>query len=121
MGINLSADEYHIVELLADGKSMHTPLSELEAAIYTVLLTRAYTGGKARIIRILQYFNPGTSDAEIGAALDAFQARKLVEVTNSVISVPDNWDVALAASLKPRGGFSEEFLDRVERCRRSHE
>src|SRR5688500_18117560 len=121
MGINLTDDEHHIAEKLTDSTIMKYPLASLPASIYTVLLTRRYTGRKERIVRIVEYFNSGIPADEIGTALDFMEKRKLVEVIKGEITLPDEWYQALSKQLEPPAGLSDEFLERVGRCRRSHE
>jgi hypothetical protein len=120
MGTNLTHGERKIYAQLVGEESteMLHPLSPVEAAIYTVLLTRRYAGPKATVARIVRYFKPGTKDDDIAAAIDAMVARKLLDSANGEVSLGDNWDESLSQATTPRGGFSEQFLDDVDQVRR---
>src|SRR3954454_4176032 len=121
MSANLTHDERWVYERLIDESALFSPMSEVEAAIYTVLLTRRYTGPRARVRKIVQYFNPGTTGADIERAIESMVSGNLLNGTGDQISLRPDWDVTLAQAIQPRGGFPEQFLDYVDRIRRSRE
>ena len=121
MSINLTDEEQHLAELFSDSTQMHEPLSSLESSVYTVLLTRGYSGRKARLIRIVRYFNPDADNHDIASAFDVLDRRRLVRMNGEEVQLPDEWLTSLSGALRPRGGLSGSVLQRVERSRQSYE